>query len=268
MRFAMVGAVYRRQAVGPLWQTARMDDRRLLEALGAEGAALADAAGRDLAADVPTCPGWTVADLVLHTGMVHRHKTEIVRGRLLEPPRPWPPPAPSVHLLLGWYRDGLWELVTVLEREDPATHVWSWYRPDQTVGFWRRHMAHETTVHRADAERAHGEPAPVPSDVAVDGIDELLDVMLVPELEGEPVGGRGESLHLHAGDAEGEWLLRLLPAAVEVERGHAKGDAAARGTASDLYLWLYGRVPAERLEVLGDAALLARVRELTVRVTQ
>jgi uncharacterized protein (TIGR03083 family) len=245
-----------------------MDDTRLLAALRAEGDALAAAAGRDLAAAVPTCPGWTVADLVLHTGMVHRHKTEIVRGRLLTPPRPWPPPAPAASELVGWYRDGLQELATVLEREDPAIPVWTWYEPDRTVGFWRRHMAHETTVHRADAESAHGEPAPVPADVAVDGIDELLDVMFVPDLEGEPVGGRGESLHLHATDAEGEWLLRLLPTGAEVERGHGKGDVAARATASDLYLWLYGRVPVDRLEVFGDAAVPARVRELAAQVTQ
>jgi uncharacterized protein (TIGR03083 family) len=245
-----------------------MDDARFLDALRSEGAALADAARRGLGPAVPACPGWDVADLVRHTGMVHRHKTEIVRGRLAGPPRPWPPPLPPDDELLGWYEAGLAELATLLEQEDPATRVWTWYRPDQTVGFWRRHMAHETAIHRVDAQSAHGEPEPVASDLAVDGVDELLDVMLAPGLDGEAVGGRGESLHLHATDAEGEWLLRLLPAGVEVERGHGKGDAAARGTASDLHLFLYGRVPASRLETFGDPALLARVRELAVQVTQ
>jgi uncharacterized protein (TIGR03083 family) len=245
-----------------------MDTGGHLEAVRREGEALAAAArGGDLGAAVPTCPGWTLADLVLHVGMVHRHKSAIVGGRLQGPPDPWPPPAPAAADLLDWYAAGLDELLDLLGGSDPATRVWSWYPPDQTVGFWRRHMAHETAVHRVDAEAASGEPAPVAAALAVDGVDELLDVMLVPGLAGEPVGD-GESLHLHATDADGEWLLRLGPGGVAVGRGHAKGDAAARGTASDLYLWLYGRAAPERLEVLGDPRLPARVRTLAVRVTQ
>jgi predicted lipid carrier protein YhbT len=93
-------------------------------------------------------------------------------------------------------------------------------------------------------------------------------VFFAPYLEGEPVGGRGQAVHLHATDAEGEWLVRLLPAGVEVGRGHAKGDAAARGPASDLLLFLWGRAPADRLEQAGDPALLPRVRELAAMATQ
>jgi uncharacterized protein (TIGR03083 family) len=245
-----------------------MADDPFLDALRADGAALAAAARKGLDADVPPCPGWTVADLVLHTGMVHRHKSEVVRGRLAAPPRPWPPPPPPRERLLGWYQEGLRELADLLAGEDPGTRVWSWYAPDQTVGFWRRRMAHETAVHRVDAESAHGEAAPVPAALATDGVDELLDAFLLPELEGGAVGGRGQTVHLHSTDSDGEWLLRLLPAGVEVVRGHGKGDAAARGAASDLYLFLWGRAPAERLEVFGDRALLARVRELAAGVTQ
>jgi uncharacterized protein (TIGR03083 family) len=244
---------------------------RAIDYLGAvrdDGTALAAAARRGLDPEVPACPGWTVADLVLHIGMVHRHKLEIVRGRLAEPPGPWPPPAPEPAELLGWYEQGLEELLTVLEAADPETRVWTFHRPDQTVAFWRRRMAHETAVHRVDAESAHGEPRPVPAALAADGVGELLEVFFAPRLEGEPVGGRGQAVHLHATDAEGEWLVRLLPAGVEVERGHAKGDAAARGSASDLLLFLWGRAPADRLERFGDPALLARVRELAALATQ
>ncbi|HEX2158551.1 MAG TPA: maleylpyruvate isomerase N-terminal domain-containing protein, partial [Actinomycetes bacterium] len=209
-----------------------------LQALRDEGTALVAAARLGLDPPVPACPGWAVADLVLHTGMVHRHKLEIVRGRLAEPPDPWPPPAPPRGELLGWYEQGLEELLTVLEVADPETRVWTFYRPDQTAGFWRRRMAQETAVHRVDAESAHGGPRPVPAALAADGVSELLEVFLAPNAEGEPVGGRGESLHLHATDTEGEWQLRLLPAGVEVERGHARGDAAAQGAASDLLLFL------------------------------
>jgi uncharacterized protein (TIGR03083 family) len=239
-----------------------------LQALRDEGTALATAARQGLDPPVPACEGWTVADLVLHTGMVHRHKLEIVRGRLAEPPSPWPPPAPPRTELLGWYEQGLEELHTVLEDTDPETRVWTFYRPDQTAGFWRRRMAQETAVHRVDAESAHGDPRRVPAALSADGVSELLEVFLAPHADGEPVGGRGESLHLHATDTEGEWQLRLLATGVEVARGHAKGDAAARGTASDLLLFLWGRGPAERLERFGDPTLLPRVRELAVLATQ
>jgi uncharacterized protein (TIGR03083 family) len=239
-----------------------------LQALRDEGTALVAAARLGLDPPVPACPGWAVADLVLHTGMVHRHKLEIVRGRLAEPPDRWPPPAPPRGELLGWYEQGLEELLTVLEVADPETRVWTFYRPDQTAGFWRRRMAQETAVHRVDAESAHGGPRPVPAALAADGVSELLEVFLAPHAEGEPVGGRGESLHLHATDTEGEWRLRLLPAGVEVGRGHAQTDASAAGTASDLLLFLWGRGPADPLERTGDPALLSRVRDLAAVATR
>jgi uncharacterized protein (TIGR03083 family) len=239
-----------------------------LQTLRDEGTALATAARRGLGPPVPACQGWTVADLVLHTGMVHRHKLEIVRGRLAEPPSPWPPPAPPRAELLGWYEQGLEELHTVLEDADPETRVWTFYRPDQTASFWRRRMAQETAVHRVDAESAHGDPRPVPAALAADGVAELLEVFLAPHADGAPVGGRGETLHLHATDTEGEWRVRLLPAGVEVGQGHAQGDAVAAGAASDLLLFLWGRGPAERLDRAGDPALLPRVRELAAAATQ
>ena len=239
-----------------------------LQALRDEGTALATAARQGLDPPVPACEGWTVADLVLHTGMVHRHKLEIVRGRLAEPPSPWPPPAPPRTELLGWYEQGLEELHTVLEDTDPETRVWTFYRPDRTAGFWHRRMAQETAVHRVDAESAHGDPRRVPAALAADGVSELVEVFLAPHADGEPVGGRGESLHLHATDTEGEWQLRLLPAGVEVGRGHAQADASASGEASDLLLFLRGRAPADPLERSGDPALLPRVRELAAAATQ
>ena len=245
-----------------------MSEIDYLAAVRADGDALAAAARRGLDPEVPACPGWTVADLVLHTGMVHRHKLEIVRGRLARAPRPWPPPAPDRRELLAWYRQGLDELLTALRRTDPPTPVWTFHPPDQAAGFWRRRMAHETAVHRVDAESAHGEPAPVPTPLAVDGIDEVLDVFLVPCSRREAAGGAGGSLHLQATDAEGDWRLALLPTGVQVDRGRAEADAGARGTASDLLLFLWGRVPAARLETFGDPAVLARVRELAAMATQ
>src|SRR4029453_11991281 len=99
-------------------------------------------------------------------------------------------------------------------------------------------MARGTPVHRVDAEAAHGDPRPLPAALAADGVAELLEVFLAPHAEGAAVGGRGETPPLAATDTEGEWRVRLLPAGVEVGRGHAQADAAAAGTASDLLLYL------------------------------
>jgi uncharacterized protein (TIGR03083 family) len=229
-----------------------------LAALGEDGTALAAAARRGLDPPVPACEGWTVADLVLHTGMVHRHKLAIVRGRLSEPPNPWPPPAPPREELLGWYEEGLAELLAALGDTDPATPVWTFHRPDRTAGFWRRRMAQETVVHRVDAEHAHGRPGPVPADLAADGVDEALAVFLAPYLDGRPVGGHGETLGLRATDTGG----------IEVGPGQATADATAAGGAADLLLWLWGRGPADPLERTGDPALVPRVRELAAEATQ
>ena len=82
--------------------------------------------------------------------------------------------------------------------------------------------------------------------------------MFLPRLS-DNFGEVGDAtVHLHCTDAEGEWLVANRDGEVTVTQEHAKGDVAARGTASDLLLFLWGRVPADALEVFGDADLLAR----------
>lgn len=154
-----------------------------------------------------------------------------------------------------------------MEAADPSTTVWTWWPPDQTVGFWFRRMAHETAVHRADAEAALGRIGPVAADLAIDGIDEALDLFLAPDLAPGSIEGPVETVHLHATDADGEWLVTIGPDGLGVARGHAKGDAAARGQASDLLLWLWGRLPSDVLEVFGDPAVVARLRAAAATVT-
>jgi len=88
----------------------------------------------------------------------------------------------------------------------------------------------------------------------------MCDVFL-PASVGQPIGGNGETLHLHATDAEGEWLLTMHADRVDVARGHAKGDAAIRGRAHDLLLMMWGREPLGEVEVFGDPAVVARFRE-------
>jgi uncharacterized protein (TIGR03083 family) len=119
-------------------------------------------------------------------------------------------------------------------------------------------MVHELGVHRWDAEAAVGEARPIPTDVAEDGIDELLQEFL-PAAD---VSGVGGTIHLHATDGDGEWFIETA-GGLRWTRAHEKGDVAVRGDSSDLLLLLWGRVGADAVEVLGDDTVLARWRAAT-----
>lgn len=247
-----------------------MDTAGYLDALRTEGRRLADAArGAGVGATVPTCQGWSVADLVAHTARVYRQRTHILSTGATERPArdAWDVPDPEGDGVLDWFDDELLALLATLDRVDPAMPAWTWWEPDRTAGFWFRRMAHETAVHRVDAEAATGDPAPVATDLALDGIDEAIERFVVSDVEPGMVPGPPVTVHLHATDGEGEWLVHLGPEGASFERGHAKGDAALRGSASDLLLWLWGRVPVERLERFGDEGAVVKLRAVAAAVT-
>lgn len=247
-----------------------------------EVAALTEAARRDMAAPVPSCPGWSIATLVTHLTGIYADRIQLVTLRAQEDvvqsyeelglpleykdwfenehadPRTMPPG------LLDLFTRAASELEAALWSVEPDMPVYTWWPADRSAGFWQRRMAQETAVHRWDAQLAHGAPDPIESELAADGIDESLDVMLPMRLTWAeaPRRGTGETYHFHRTDGPGEWLVRFAPDGPVITREHAKGDVAVRGAASDLLLFLWQRIPAERLEVFGDAALLARYFEL------
>ncbi|HEV7526812.1 MAG TPA: maleylpyruvate isomerase family mycothiol-dependent enzyme [Acidimicrobiia bacterium] len=239
-----------------------MNHDEYVAAIRADGAALATAADRaGLEARVPSCPLWSVADLVGHIGRIHRWLAQLIVDRATDRGVHWseaePPPDAE---LVEWFAAGVPMLADALAQVGPDANLWSW-TPDETSGFWARRQANETAMHRFDAQLAAGETAPIAQPLAVDGIDELFELIPFWPLA-DRVRGAGESLHFHCTDGPGEWLARLDPDGLVVTREHAKGDVAARGTASDLLLFLYGRAEADRLEIFGDTALLARWRDL------
>jgi uncharacterized protein (TIGR03083 family) len=254
-----------------------MDVATLITQLSAQGHLLGDAAGQaGLTADVPTCPGWTVRDLLLHVGGVHRWATAVVDGALAEPPdveQPYDIAAelPEDDALPDWFRTGHSNLVRTL-RAAPADLVsWTFLPAPSPLAFWARRQAHETAVHRVDADRASGPGVSAPLDpgFAEDGVDELLTCF---------VSGRGRrlrartdrSLHVHATDVDAHWQVRIGPAtprAVRVARDeHA--DSTMRGPAEQIYLALWNRLPWDGLTVTGDrtAAQLAELWASTVHV--
>jgi uncharacterized protein (TIGR03083 family) len=210
---------------------------------------------------VPTCPGWTVSDLAKHVGRVHRWAALAVGDR--NPARPIPPseiesPAPGADMGV-WFEGGVPLLLEALTAAGPDRPVWGW-AGDNTSDFWARRQAHETTIHRVDMQLAVGDALPIPADLAVDGIDEHLDILVGATGLGVGLKGDGETVHLHATDADGEWLLRRTADGLEVERTHATGDVEVRAGASDLWLLLTNRRDLDGLEVHGDATIVDDLR--------
>ena len=231
-----------------------------------EGTALGDAAAVDPRAPIPAAPGWDTTELLRHIGLIHTRSSVILRSGTTERPTRANGmlPEPPTDGVLAWYRDNLAALVVDLRAvDDPDRPVYSFSPKHARAGFWPRRMAQETTIHRVDAEQAVGRPVgPIAPALAVDGIDEVFEVF-VPVFAPDRSPGDGRTIHLHSTDAEGEWLARFEPGGLVVEAGHAKGDAAVRGPAADLLLWLWGRRTLDGLDVFGDRAAADALRKLT-----
>lgn len=154
-----------------------MENSRFLDCLAADFTRLRAVVPTNLTAAVPTCPGWTVADLTHHVAEVYLHKTEAMRKGV--EPEPWPPAELADEEPLALLDRSYADLRAEFAARRPEDPAGSWYTPDQTVGFWIRRMAQETVIHRIDAELGTGQPvAPIPADLAVDGIDELLKIFV------------------------------------------------------------------------------------------
>jgi uncharacterized protein (TIGR03083 family) len=234
-----------------------------IAALRREGQLLADAASRtELDTPIPTCPEWTMRDLVRHMGDVHRWAAAHVAERRMIGIRNVEEiagPLPDEAGLLDWYRDGHSRLIDTLLAAPPDVQCWSFLPAPSPLAFWARRQAHETSIHRADSESPGGEITAFETRFAVDGLDELLLGFF-----GRPAESLGDSprtLHVHADDAEGEWLVRVGDEAIEISTGHAEADCTVSGAASDLYLLLWNRRTADGLDVTGDASLLTAWRD-------
>jgi uncharacterized protein (TIGR03083 family) len=235
-----------------------MDVEDHLEARRHSAAALLAAAGGNLGLPVPSCPGWTVADLVEHVGLVWEWAAAVVETGVRA--ERGAPPDHSEGTLVPWARQQADRLGAVLAAADPDSDCWTFGLP-RTRRFWIRRQALETVLHAWDAQRATGRADVMDPAVAADGVDEFLTVMVPRALSRAPGHWAGETVHLHRTDGAGEWTVRLGPdGAAEVDHGHAKADLALRGPAESLWLWCTGRVPRTDLpiETFGDDSLAER----------
>ncbi|MFJ3878955.1 maleylpyruvate isomerase family mycothiol-dependent enzyme [Streptomyces sp. NPDC090077] len=267
----------------PMDHLTRLDHFRS-EAAAFDKAVRRAADGGREAPPVPSCPGWSVADLVGHLGSVQRYLAHVLRERLAEPCDPtdpelyalpddpavraaWPLPDRTPHRgpvpeeLFDWSAAAARDLIALLAETGPDAPVWTWSPDgDRTSGFWIRMQTIEQAVHRWDAEATTGDPAPFDPALAADSVAQALQVMAPARRGMRPAPpGAGERYRFRRTDGPGTWTV-----AFEGDRVHLDPDTTApvhveaAGTASDLMLFLWQRIPAEALHATGDTALLER----------
>lgn len=237
-----------------------------LRCFEADGAAFFAAVAQDPDADVPSCPGWKVDELVGHMGRIHTWAAQIVRSRTQEPisSRLFPEGPEDAGLRLNWGRERHAELLDALRELGEDDPIWV-FGPTSHVGrgaFWLRRQAQELMLHRWDAQNAVGDPTALDAELAADGVDELLR-MFLPQGASltTRVSDSGATMHLHCTDREGEWLVRFTKDGTVTTTEHTKADVAVRGSAEALYLVLWNRTGRENVEVFGDESLLDRWME-------
>ncbi|HST49900.1 maleylpyruvate isomerase family mycothiol-dependent enzyme [Jatrophihabitans sp.] len=232
-----------------------MDAGGYLDELQLQGRLLRSSAHQcPLSAAVPSCPGWTVARLLGHVTRVHRWAVSILRGG-----RPdafqFSPPEDEAELFDA-YDAGLAQLLDQLLATPDRAAIWTITPAASAKLFWARRLAHETAIHRVDAQLAAGfgvqgfEPA-----FAVDGIEELLTGSGAARFDRSRLPGE-RSISLTPLDSNASWTLLVGPQLLSC-RPQAVDDAdlSVFGLASDLYCWAWNRAGTEEVSLRGDLAL-------------
>jgi hypothetical protein len=247
-----------------------MESADLLEFLAADVARLREVATGDLSAAVPSCPGWTLADLLRHlthgyldvvVPQLRKTETAPARDRKLADPL-----AAFEHA----YAVMLEELAAHERREDADLEL---------AAFWIRRMAHETAMHRIDADLAvQRPPVAIPVELAADGVDELLTMFLArettqwtEEYADDLTDWAARWLMVSIGAAA--WQITVRPRGVAVEPivpGQPPTDGCAARIDSDpeaFLRWAYNRPPTQRMVTTGDDLMLEQFKRLLTAVT-
>ncbi len=232
---------------------------RTLDREGLLLAASAEQAGTD--AKVPTCPQWQVRDLVRHTGTVHRWAAAFVtEGYTSYQPDGGLPDLDGAELLT-WFREGHRHLVDTLADAPADVECWHFLPAPTPLAFWARRQAHETTIHRFDAQSAlGGTPDEIGTGFAADGVDELLRGFHARS-KSRVRSAEPRVLRVRATDTDNAvWTVRLSQEPPVTELGDtAPADCEISGPADLLYLSLWNRLPFP--QVSGDASIGALWRE-------
>ena len=202
---------------------------------------MADLPAESVGNAVPSCPGWDLADLLAHTGWVHRWMTHLLslpEGERTSRERAAAAGLPKVGSaqrpegdLRSWLRDSADGLADALIATPPAKRMVTAFGEHQPSLLARR-AAHETAMHRWDAESAIGPPlADFEADLAADGVDELLGFWMPARFDHAGFGGRGETIELVPSDGGDPWSIVVDAESTTWRRGArtADPDVSVRG---------------------------------------
>ncbi|MGW1786280.1 maleylpyruvate isomerase family mycothiol-dependent enzyme [Streptomyces sp. NPDC002143] len=229
------------------------------------------AAAPSLDVQVPTCPDWTLFDLVQHLGERRRFWAAVVAaGPAAAPPADsaseGAPAAPrDREALSAWFAASTQQFLDALREAGPDRGCWTWWgtsQSPQTSGAVARHQLQEMALHTYDAQITVGAPQPLPDEAALDGVDEFLSTCCATTsawphkpaaVDFHATEGRSWRLSL---SADGARMTRLpTPGAAPAGEDPDAADASARGRAAELVLALYGRIPVNSLKLDGDQGL-------------
>jgi uncharacterized protein (TIGR03083 family) len=199
----------------------------------------------DTRSAVPTCPGWTTYDLVMHLGNVHAWAATVVETGRAAPEQNDEPSSRKSKAVAEWYAGKAEDLYEVLRSTNPDAPCWNFAFGVGKAGFWRRRQLHETTIHGVDLALASGRIPDLGRDVSEDGIDEALRVFLhrmhkrgYPADLSAPIG-------IVATDVDRAWTVRPSPgSSPEVLAGLSEGAGRIEGPAAAVYALLWKRLPA------------------------
>ncbi|WP_328457704.1 maleylpyruvate isomerase family mycothiol-dependent enzyme [Amycolatopsis sp. NBC_00438] len=216
----------------------------------------------DLDAQVPTCPEWTLFDLVRHLGEGRRAWAATIAAgpdaTAKAAPRDASAPPREREALLAWSAAGTRELLDALREAGPDRGCWAWWDKTQsplTCGGVARRQLHEIAVHTYDAQVAAGAPQPLPAAVALDGAEEFLSTFCTTTVAW-PHEPAAVDYHASEGRSWRNWLTADGARAARLTTPAAEAsDASARGTAHELVLSFYGRIPLDSLEFDGNRGL-------------
>lgn len=246
-----------------------------ITSVGQEAKHLAEAAGQGgLDADVPTCPGWDMRELLRHLGMIHLwaagHVAELHEGSwgddLAEMAEFWPDLGvfwPNDDGLIDWYLETNANLVHTLESAPLDVEAWTFLPAPSPLAMWARRQAHETAIHRFDGENAAGITTAFDPQLASDGIDEIL-AAFAPRKDEFPVSST-KAMRVHATDTNDRWHVTMSPDGITTVRDDGPADVTLTADAADLYLALWNRDNDENVNVAGDRELL-EIWHGTVRI--
>jgi uncharacterized protein (TIGR03083 family) len=236
-----------------------MDDA-YVDFLAADGRRMADLAAEFGLNAVAPCPDWTVRELLLHTGSVHRWANNIVTT----PVSDWgdiesvEDPA-ATDDVVGWFVAGHAELVSSLRSAAPDLDCVMFLESPSARLHWRRRQAHETAIHRVDLEEAVGAATKIDAQFADDGIDELLVAFMSRRNRGPRIPTETRLL-VEASDTGSAWLAAIGPESASAVRASGDADVRLRGTAANLYTGLWNRQGRTLLTEEGPPELMEHWR--------